>query len=341
MGYSTLSSFQSGVVLSTSTPEANAITTCPSISGMPTKLPSCFTFQGSLYRDVCPTKPSEVEKCPWLCTTFLFMGPPFLCSRTNISGPNPIEFGPSTSCQKCSLRNNSTIGTAILPPASTAIHGSTVNRTTTIFPINKTVLPSTVDDTKAHKPTTACTSAKPFGTDPPAVKATENGMPYLYRFSCGASAATVAECPYICVRGPSNHTLQLCSNNDISDPITDPVETRLVCGHCLPPSGKMDISPTSSSSVSPSATCTSTDPSSNLCPLVKQHAFPGNKGPLLQSRCGDTSAEVAACPFVCTTEDPAYIDLFECVNEDVSGKDTIFDETHIESCAKCLPPCNG
>lgn len=309
---------------------------------MPTKLPSCFTFKGSLYRDMCPTKHSEIAKCPWLCTTFLFMGPPFLCSRTNISGPNPIEFGPSPSCQKCSSRKISTIGTVNLRPASSAIHGSTVNKTTAIFPTStKIVLPSTVDNTKAHKPTTACISANPFGTDPPAVKAFENGMPYLYRFSCGASAATVAECPYICIRGPSNHTLQLCSNKDISDPSTNPVETRLVCEHCSPPGGNMGTSPTSSSSASPSATCTSIIPSDTLCPLVKEHAFSGNKGPLLQSRCGSTSAEVAACPFLCTTEDPAYIDLFECVNEDVSGKNTIFDETHIESCGKCLPPCSG
>ena len=199
---------------------------------------------------------------------------------------------------------------------------------------------STTDKAMTGAPSATCTSAKPFGTDQPVVKAIENGLLYKYRFSCGASAATVAECPYLCNRGPSNHTLQLCSDKDISDPMTASADTRLACQHCLLPSIGTDASGSSSSSTSPSATCTSTSPTSTLCPPVKHNATSASNSPMFQSRCGDTAAEVADCLFLCTTIDPAYIDLFRCVNEDVSGKNTIFDEYHIASCAKCLPACS-
>ena len=308
---------------------------------MATDPPSCFTFNGSLYRDACPNKPSELDQCPWLCTTFLFLGPPFLCSQTNISSPNPIEFGPSTSCQKCSPAYNSMRPIFSLPPASTTFQDSTMDKATySLLTSYKTLSPYDLDKTKSHAPTAmSCTSAKPFGTDTPAIQAIENGTPYSYRFSCGTSVATVAECPYLCNRGPSNHTLQLCSPKDISDPNTDPVVTRLVCEHCLLPGETTDAGPNSSSSASPSATCISTNPTGTSCPLVKHNSTSPSNGPLLQSRCGTTSAEVAGCPFLCTTVDPVNVELFHCVNEDLSGKNPIFDEYHIASCAKCLPSC--
>ena len=192
--------------------------------------------------------------------------------------------------------------------------------------------------TETGEPTAACTSAKPFGIDP--VQTNQNGLLYKYRFSCGVSAATVAECPYLCNRGPSNHTLQVCSDKDMSDPMTVPLDTRLACQHCLLPGVETDTSGISSGGHSPSATCTSIRPTSTVCPLVKHNTTSSSNSPVFQSRCGTTAAEVADCPFLCTTVDPAFVDLFRCVDEDLSGKNTIFDEYHITSCAKCLPACS-
>ena len=188
-------------------------------------------------------------------------------------------------------------------------------------------------------PSAICTSAEPFGIDQSAVKAIEKGLSNKYRFSCGASAATVEDCPYLCNRGPSNHTLHLCSDKDISDPMTASADTRLACQHCLLPNAETDASGISSGSTSSSATCTSTDPAGTLCPLVKYNATSSSNSPVFQSRCGTTTAEIADCPFLCTTVDPGYVDVFRCVNEDVSGKNTVWDEYHMESCTRCLPAC--
>ncbi len=307
--------------LSMPTANAHRTSTCTSITSVTTKLPSCFIYDGYLYRTECPVKHSEREQCPWLCQTFLFNGPPFICSPSDVSGPNPIEFAPFTSCKKCLPFSNSSAAAVNLPPAPTTV-------------------PSTADKMTAHTTAATCTSIKPSGTDPPAVKALQNGISYSYRFSCGRSAATVTECPYLCDRGPSNHTLRLCDKKDVSDPTTVPINSRLVCESCSLPRETPISSLVSSSSVVPSATCTSTSSTGTLCPLVKHHTTSASTSPLFQSRCGTTAAEIADCPFLCTTVDPAYIDLFRCVNADVSGKNTIFDEYHIESCVKCLPACS-
>lgn len=302
-----------------STAKAHGTSTCTSISSVTAKLPSCFVYDGYLYRAECPVKHSEREQCPWLCQTFMFTDPPFICSPTDVSGSNPIELAPFTSCKKCLPVSNSSVA-SVNPPRTTIL--------------------STVEKTAIHTTAATCTSLKPFGTDPPAVKAIENGTPYLYRFSCGNSAATVAECPYLCNPGPKNHSLRLCDKKDISDPTTDSDDSRLVCEPCSIARGTPNSRPVSSSSASMSATCTVTGPNSTLCPLVKHNTTSASTSPVFQSGCGTTAAEVVKCPFLCTTMDPAYVDLFRCVNADVSGKNTIFDEYHIESCVKCLPACS-
>ena len=295
--------------------------TCTNLAPLATNSAPCTVIGGRLYCNACPLEPSKLERCPWLCTTPFAIGSAFACSKTNTTDP----FG-KFPCRKCLSACNTTKAIASFSPSSTKSPGLTTG--------------ATVDKTTKTAVTAACTSAKPFGSDPPPVQAIENRILYSYRFSCGASAATVVDCPYLCNRGPSNHTLRLCNSKDVSDPISIPLESRLVCERCSRPSGPTHTSLIPSTSASPSATCTSISPTGNLCSVVKHKASSASNGSLFQSHCGTSLADLADCPFLCTTVDPAYVDLLRCVNEDVSGKNTIFDEYHIESCMKCLPACS-
>ena len=310
----------SALAASTTNATIHKAATCKSVKPPATNSAPCNIIGGRLYCDVCPPKSSQLKQCPWLCKSPFAIGSTFACSKINTTG----LFG-KFPCQKC------------LPACNSTTASVTLSRSPIISPTSTTHASGDKPSTTTAK--ADCKSSKPFETDSPAVQAIENGISYSYRFSCGASAATVVGCPYLCNRGPNNHTLRLCSNEDISDPVTDPIESRLVCEPCLLRNGAPYISLNPSTSSNPSTTCTSVGAGGTLCPLVKHEAASASNAPLFQSRCGTSPAEVAKCPFLCTTVDPAFIDLFRCVNEDVSGENTIFDEYHIESCVKCLPAC--
>lgn len=235
-----------------------------------TDFPSCFVCDGDVYRNGCPVKASEVERCRWLCTSSLFVNRPHVCELSELGRSDEVVV-----CRDCLLGSElevaSTSLSSVVRLAATKNSSIQTRSMSVNLPPAPTTVPSTVDKVTVHTTAATCTSLKPYGTDPPAVKALENGISFSYRFACGRSAATVTECPCLCSRGPSNHTLRLCDMKGVSDPTMDPIDSRLVCENCSLPRNIPIPSLVSSSSVVPSTTCTSTSSTGTLCPLVKHH----------------------------------------------------------------------
>ncbi len=98
---------------STLTTKTSTTSTCTTIVnlGLATDLPSCFVYDGATYRDVCPVKHSELEQCPWLCTSSLFMNRPYVCSLTDLSNSNEFTF-----CQDCLTGSKSKVALTTLSP---------------------------------------------------------------------------------------------------------------------------------------------------------------------------------------------------------------------------------
>lgn len=81
-------------------------------------------------------------------------------------------------------------------------------------------------------PTPTCNVVSPTAVDTPA--ATDNTTGLLFRSSCGISAFTVTQCPYLCSQGGGG-LFKECSNSDLSGDEPTGQFPPIECSHCLPP----------------------------------------------------------------------------------------------------------
>lgn len=189
------------------------------------------------------------------------------------------------------------------------------------------------DTSSTTSPTTtspaSCTSLGPDATDTPASRDKDTGL--LFRSSCGASDATVSECPYLCGQAGGGFFKQ-CSDEDVTGQSSS-IYPPIICGHCLPPC-KSDASnapattskaSTTSVLASPTATaaCTVFNPFlEGDFPSVRDKVFdPPHR--LLRFECGQTAELESECPYLCiittrsTSTLPTTLSL--CFDADISG----------------------
>ena len=103
-------------------------------------------------------------------------------------------------------------------------------------------------------PTPTCNVVSPTAVDTPA--ATDNTTGLLFRSSCGISALTVAQCPYLCSQGGGG-LFKECSNTDLSGEEPTGQFPPIQCSHCLPP---CPVSPANITTASAPAATASTAP---------------------------------------------------------------------------------
>ena len=143
-------------------------------------------------------------------------------------------------------------------PMSTTVSAATKDTTISSSSKDK-VTSSTTSPTVTSS--ASCTFLGPDATDTPASRDKDTGL--LFRSSCGASDATVSECPYLCSQAGGGLFKQ-CSEEDAQS--SENMYPPVVCTHCLPPC-KMDTSSvpsttsTATTTASPTATaaCTGND----------------------------------------------------------------------------------
>ena len=214
-------------VLTAVTTATAAAPTCTKVApGVPSvtciggpDFPTLFCPQG------CPT--SFMDQCAFLCLSTLssaFGGlfPALQCAPVDLSLISPGRI----SCQQCypeCIGNSTESSPGFSPSAS-----------------NATKLPRRIQArTPSAASSPACMSVSPNAVDSPASQDSNTGL--LFRSSCGVSAATVAQCPYLCSPG-GGAFFQECSTTDISGEEPTGQFPPIICTHCLPPCGNSSVS---------------------------------------------------------------------------------------------------
>ena len=199
---------------------------------------------------------------------------------------------------------------------------SAVTKDAPTFPISKDK-----DTSSTTSPTTtspaSCTSLGPDATDTPASRDKDTGL--LFRSSCGASDATVSECPYLCGQAGGGFFKQ-CSDEDVTGQSSS-IYPPIICRHCLPPC-KSDASNATATTSKASTTSFVASPiATAACTVFNpflEGDFPSvrdkvrdNHG-LLRFECGQTAELESECPYLCGGK---YLSTFlsGCFDTDISG----------------------
>ena len=288
---------------------------CTSIAPGATDTPASRNGStGHLSRSTCGFTDATVAECPWLCTQGgdgLFNG----CYDRNFTGVEPLDEFPPLVCTHCLPPCNQTSSSS-LPTISMDMSG----------------LPSSHPRAKTPIPT--CTSIGPGEVDTSASRDNDTGL--LFRSSCGASDATVAECPYLCSQGGGGF-LKECSNDDLTGSELTGQFPPTVCTHCLPPCKQAPSTTVPTMTDAPNTTtvaasrssvaCTTLDPFVGTIPSTKDNST----GAFLRFECGLSFELAYECPYLCGYE--VGEKLGQCYDQDNSAsvpknKDKDYTCTH-------------
>ena len=238
-------------------------------------------------------------------------------------------------------------------PSHTHIKSSSKDKPieTTTSAVTKDTTTSSISKDKDTSSTTSptattsasCTSLGPDATDTPASRDKDTGL--LFRSSCGASDATVSECPYLCSQAGGGPFRQ-CSDEDFTGQPPG-IFPPAVCSHCLPPC-KSDASgaPTTTSEASTTsvlassiatAACTVFNPFlEGDFPSVRDNVRDTHG--LLRFACGQTAELESECPYLCGSK---YLSIFlsDCSDTDIGR--TLPDCDNPPFCTVICEHCNA
>lgn len=313
----------------------------------------------------CPTTPSNLKRCPFLCSIPFSGGSIDACSLTNIEGGSNISHLAETVCRRClppcSLPANITTLVSLLP-------SSTVNKP--LFPIfnmtsflGPTITASSVFEVPSSRssnvslfmnhnessPTiSSASTSSSCAIVPPVV---DYGDPCQTDFSdnliCSACPTlfevNIILCSFLCeVPIKLGLTALSCSQGDLAglSHVSDLLPNITHCQKCRTdcpapqftfkqPTVTSNTVATATMTGTVSPTCTSVSPLATSKPFVL-----GGVDTLYRESCGITAFEVDECRFLCNGVQPQF--LSRCAQEDESG--TLFDNV-VQICDKCLPPC--
>ena len=163
---------------------------------------------GTLFRNSCGETKATVAECPWLC---YIQGGVQVCSNYNATEPLGQRI---FICHQC------------LPPCDQP-SSSSLSTTCTITS-SVLSLPSATGASSS-----ACISVAPGITVDPEGPAQSGPASdgTLFRFDCGVTKATVAECPWLCFNGGA---AKVCVDHNITGPGPAGLYP-YICQHCLPP----------------------------------------------------------------------------------------------------------
>lgn len=302
---------------------------------------------GTLFRNSCGETKATVAECPWLC---YIQGGVQVCSNYNATEPWSQRIFICHQClPPCDQPLNSSLPTkdSFLPTTSTtttSLAHSTLPPTSCLLPTKDKVL-STGTTTTSIPPSTlppTCTSIAPGTPESPAFQNHDFPDGLLYRWSCGTTNATVAECPWLCSNGGA---VPICNDVNVSGARgLYPV----YCTQCLPPciqtSSSFDQSSSTSASksinaasrntvnaASTSIACTTLVPFVGTIPSTKDNAT----GALLRFECGLSFRLAYECPYLCGYD--VGENLGECYDQDHSASAP--KEKDIEyKCTHCFYP---